>query len=294
MNAGSASVMSSLDCVRIFEKYIPQDLGRHVASFHLDLAQLWRCPVSWCTIWRGTPQDCIDHMHRAHTVPVMVKAANLARWFPPWTVSWERWSTVLRSSDSGVATYTLLFSWIGVPLVYRYRVFSHAGTHVDFRGAHMARLRTFLNAADAVCLQSCNRRRARSLASQMSTEVPVGGHSRKPADLSQPSTSRRPFFQFPASTSVAAMAPESLTHVVVRSRQSSRWAISVPIDLALPRFASPDFQMERLLSQWVAKQESPASPSPLTSPSLCLNLDTLSSDWSAGPGDVSAHPHLYL
>ena len=59
-------------------KYIRQDLGRHVASFHLDLAQLWRCPVSWCTVWRGTPQDCIDHMRKAHTVPTTVKAANLA------------------------------------------------------------------------------------------------------------------------------------------------------------------------------------------------------------------------
>ena len=63
-------------------KYIHQDMGRHVVCFHLDLAQLWRCLVSWCTAWRGTQQDCIDHMRRAHTVPAMVKASNLARWFP--------------------------------------------------------------------------------------------------------------------------------------------------------------------------------------------------------------------
>ena len=31
-------------------------------------------------------------------------------------------------------------------------------------------------------------------------------------------------------------------------------------------------------------------PAPLRSPSPCLNLDTLSSDESAGPGDVPAHP----
>ena len=42
--------------------------------------------------------------------------------------------------------------------------------------------------------------------------------------------------------------------------------------------------------------EAPASPAPvrlrapLRSPSPCLNLDTLSSDGSAGPGDVSDHP----
>ena len=37
--------------------WIRCDMYRHVARFHLDLAQLWRCPVSWCTVWKGTPQD---------------------------------------------------------------------------------------------------------------------------------------------------------------------------------------------------------------------------------------------
>ena len=30
-------------------KYIQQNLGKHVALYHIELAQLWRCPVSWCT-----------------------------------------------------------------------------------------------------------------------------------------------------------------------------------------------------------------------------------------------------
>ena len=59
------------------------DMARYVANYQLELAQLWRCPVSWCTIWRGTPQDCIDHMLLAHAVPAAVKAANLGHWFPP-------------------------------------------------------------------------------------------------------------------------------------------------------------------------------------------------------------------
>ena len=41
------------------------DMYRHVARFHLDLAELWRCPVSWCTVWKGTPQDCMDHIRGA-------------------------------------------------------------------------------------------------------------------------------------------------------------------------------------------------------------------------------------
>ena len=44
------------------EQFIQVNLGRHVALYHLDLAQLWRCPVDWCPVWKGTSQDCIDHM----------------------------------------------------------------------------------------------------------------------------------------------------------------------------------------------------------------------------------------
>ena len=32
------------------------DMYRHVVRCHLDLAQLWRCSVSWCTVWKGTPR----------------------------------------------------------------------------------------------------------------------------------------------------------------------------------------------------------------------------------------------
>ena len=61
-------------------------------------------------------------MRRAHNVPALVKAANLARWFPPWTVSREYWTNIMRSSVSGIAVDTLLFSRIGVPLFHRYQV----------------------------------------------------------------------------------------------------------------------------------------------------------------------------
>ena len=61
-------------------KYIQQNLGRHVTCYHLDLAQLWRCPVTCCTVWRGTPQNCIDHMRKAHTVPAMVHGPPSPGW----------------------------------------------------------------------------------------------------------------------------------------------------------------------------------------------------------------------
>ena len=48
-------------------KYIQQNLGKHIALFHIKLAQLWRCPVTWCTVWKGTAQNCVDHLRRTHT-----------------------------------------------------------------------------------------------------------------------------------------------------------------------------------------------------------------------------------
>ena len=67
-------------------KWIKYDMYRHVATYHLDLAQLWRCPVSWCMVWKGTPQDCMDHVREAHDVPWDIKSACLETFVPPWTV----------------------------------------------------------------------------------------------------------------------------------------------------------------------------------------------------------------
>ena len=76
---------------------IKNDMAHHFASFHIDLAQLWRCPVSWCTTWKGTTQDCVDHIRQKHSVPNSVKAANLAHWFPPWTVTRAVWCKARKS-----------------------------------------------------------------------------------------------------------------------------------------------------------------------------------------------------
>ena len=121
-------------------KHIQQNLGRHIALYHMELAQLWRCPVTWCTVWKGTAQDCVDYMRRAHDIPPAVKVANLACWFLPWTVTREQWSSMSRPAVSGIAVDTLLFSRIGVPLFHRYRVFNHPGTQGAFRGTYMRRM----------------------------------------------------------------------------------------------------------------------------------------------------------
>ena len=118
-------------------KHIQSNLGKHIALFHIELAQLWRCPVTWCTAWKRTAQDCVDHLRKTHEISQSVKAANLARYFPPWTVTRSQWSEMTRPAISGVAIDTLLFSRIGLPLFHRYQIVSRAGTHAAFRRTYM-------------------------------------------------------------------------------------------------------------------------------------------------------------
>ena len=127
-----------------------------------------RCPGA--LFGRATPQDCIDHMRLAHAVPASVKAANLGRWVPTWTVSRNIWRKALRLTISGVSTDALLFSRYGILFVHRYRVFSRYGTHTSLRGSYMTRLRDFLEQAYAESQTLRNRELVRSLASRMSLE----------------------------------------------------------------------------------------------------------------------------
>ena len=124
--------------------WIKCDMYRHVAKFHLDLAQLWRCPVSWCTVWKGTPQDCMDHVRGANDVPWVVKSASMEQFVPPLTVRRQVWSDSLKQSHSGISTDVLLFSDINLSLVHHYRVHKRGLLHVAFRKDYMARLRALL------------------------------------------------------------------------------------------------------------------------------------------------------
>ena len=91
-------------------KWIKCDMYRHVATCHLELGQLWQCPVSWCTVWKGTPQDCMDHVRGAHDVPWDIKSASLEKFFLLWTVKRQIWMDALKPCYLGVSTDVLLFS----------------------------------------------------------------------------------------------------------------------------------------------------------------------------------------
>ena len=68
---------------RFCGKVIRVDMYRHVARLHLDLVQLWRCPIAWCTTWKGSPQDCLEHVRSGHDAPWVSKTASIERYAPP-------------------------------------------------------------------------------------------------------------------------------------------------------------------------------------------------------------------
>ena len=79
------------------------DMYRHVACCHLDLAQLWRCPVAWCTVWKGALQDLTDHVRYAHRVPEEVQNVKLEKLIPPWAVTRKVYTESLTPRHSGIS-----------------------------------------------------------------------------------------------------------------------------------------------------------------------------------------------
>ena len=121
---------------RFCGKVIRVDMYRHVARLHLDLVQLWRCPIAWCTTWKGSPQDCLEHVRSGHDAPWVSKTASIEKYAPPWTVRRQLWTDSLRIEHSGISTDMLLFSEVGMPLTQH--------CHAVFRTDYMARLRSLL------------------------------------------------------------------------------------------------------------------------------------------------------
>ena len=42
-------------------------LDIHMMCHHLGLGQLWRCPVEWCAVWKGSVWECRDHFNENHS-----------------------------------------------------------------------------------------------------------------------------------------------------------------------------------------------------------------------------------
>ena len=83
--------------------YISSRLSRHVMSFHLILGQQWRCPIPWCSVWKGAAQVCVDHLRLWHYTGSSVKASTLGKCFPSWMVTCSAWITALGTGVSEIA-----------------------------------------------------------------------------------------------------------------------------------------------------------------------------------------------
>ena len=129
---------------RFCGKVIRVDMYRHVARLHLDLVQLWRCPIAWCTTWKGSPQDCLEHVRSGHDAPWVSKTASIEKYAPPWTVRRQVWTDSLRVDSSGISTDMLLFSEVGMPLTQHYRVYRGGLPHAVFRTDYLSRIRSLL------------------------------------------------------------------------------------------------------------------------------------------------------
>ena len=120
------------------------DMYRHVARRHLKLAHLWRCPVAWCTVWKGALQDITDPVRYAHRVPEAVVNIKIEKIIPPWTVTREVYTESLTPRHSGISNEILLFSDIGLSLSHHYRVHKKGVPHVAFHKDYMSQLRAML------------------------------------------------------------------------------------------------------------------------------------------------------
>ena len=114
-------------------------------DYHLELGQLW-----WCSVWKGTAQDCMDHLGVQHHTYSSVGLKMLGKYVPPWTVTHEAWRAVLRPGVSGIATDGMLFHQHGGQLVDRYRLYKDPLPHVFMQGTAMRKLTRFANQAKAV------------------------------------------------------------------------------------------------------------------------------------------------
>ena len=98
-------------------------------------------PSVMCTVWKGTPQDLMDHVRGAHNVPGEVKKVSLETLFPPYFVTRQVYTESLTSRHSGISNDVLLFSDIGLSLIHHYRLHKRGLPHVAFRRNYMSQLR---------------------------------------------------------------------------------------------------------------------------------------------------------
>ena len=118
--------------------------------FHLELGQLWRCPVELCAIWKGSVKDYREHFNDKHGGSATLDFGSVSRSFPPWTVPRELWQMALRLEVSCIAVDVRLFHEAGCRLVHKYRVYKDPLPHPALRGGVIPKLLSFVGRAMAI------------------------------------------------------------------------------------------------------------------------------------------------
>ena len=99
-----------------FRGYCPEcktrtegSLDSHMMCCHLGLGQVWRCPVEWCAVWKGSVRECRYHFNDKHSGSATLDFEEVSKSFPAWTVTREFWEQALKPEISGIAVDVRLF-----------------------------------------------------------------------------------------------------------------------------------------------------------------------------------------
>ena len=144
----------------------------HMMCHHLGLGQLWRCPVEWCAVWKGSIRDCRDHFNEKHSGSETLDFDKVSKTFPAWTVTRDVWKAALRPEVSGIAMDVKLFHEAGKRLVHKYRVYRDPWPHPALRNGRITKLISLVNRA-MVIAQLTQLRIAIPLSGHVPGEVPI-------------------------------------------------------------------------------------------------------------------------
>ena len=112
----------------------------------------------------GTPQHCIDHIHKKHNVDDSEASLGKTR---------AEWHTALKPKVSGISTDAALFSEHGAQLVHHYRMFGDCAAHASLQGLFMIDLLYFTNRACTDAHWEAKRSRNSGTGSRSSPDQPV-------------------------------------------------------------------------------------------------------------------------
>ena len=143
-----------------------EGLDTHMMCHHLALGQLWRCPVEWCAVWKGSVRECRDHFSDKHRDSETVNFDQVSKIMPSWTVPRDFWAKALRPEISGIAVDVMLFHESGRKLVHKYRVYRDPLPHPALREGRISKLISLANRAMVIAQLT-----------QLRLAIPASGHA---------------------------------------------------------------------------------------------------------------------